>query len=117
MYQNFSIKSEPNGEAEILHLAGYLEEVGGVALKNHIQKSLSCGTTLFGLDCSGIELISSPGIAAMLDISGDIVDNYAGIVTIWGLDKHHKATLEMSGLFFMANLVADLNEALAFMAS
>jgi anti-anti-sigma factor len=115
MYQQFSFESETNDVVEIVRLKGYLEDTGGSSLKDHIEEILEAGRTDFAFDLSKIELISSPGVAALLDISTMIVDDYAGEIACWGLDKHHSTVLEMSGFFFMANQVADEAEALSFL--
>jgi anti-anti-sigma regulatory factor len=101
MYQQFSFVSERNGDKEILRLKGYLEDQGGVSLKAHIEEVLSQGIVNFAFDFSQIELISSPGVAALLDVSTVIVDDYAGQIVCWGLDNHHSTVLEMSGFFFL----------------
>lgn len=77
-----------------------------------MQKCLDAGICRFALDFSTIELISSPGVAALLDISGMVVDDFAGMIAAWGLGKHHSVVLEMSGLFFMAQQVGSESEAM-----
>jgi anti-anti-sigma factor len=116
MYQQFSFKSETKGNVELLALAGYLEDSGGTKLKQHVESCLNADRVNFAIDFSSIELISSPGVAALLDISSIIVDDFAGQLAVWGLDKHHSTVLEMSGFFFIANQVADVNEGLALLA-
>ncbi|MDD2999527.1 MAG: anti-sigma factor antagonist [Erysipelotrichia bacterium] len=115
MYQQFSFSSETRGNIEILRLKGYLEGTGGTGLKVHIQKCLDSGLSRFVFDCSAIELISSPGVAALLDISGTVVDDFAGQIAVWGLDKHHSTVLEMSGLFFTAQQVASEEESIDYL--
>ena len=112
MYQQFSFIAETRGQVEILRLKGYLEDTGGTTLKTHVQKCLDAGRCRFAIDFSSIELISSPGVAALLDISGMVVDDFAGQIVTWGLDKHHSVVLEMSGLFFMAQQVSGEAEAI-----
>lgn len=117
MYQQFSFNSETRGQIEIMRLKGYLEDTGGTTLKAHVQKCLDAGLSRFALDFSTIELISSPGVAALLDISGMVVDDFAGQIAVWGLDKHHSVVLEMSGLFFMAQQVGSETEAMSILAA
>ncbi|GAB4274269.1 MAG: hypothetical protein Kow0029_14460 [Candidatus Rifleibacteriota bacterium] len=115
MYQQFSFASQNEDGIEILRLKGYLEDTGGTRLKAHIDNALSSGKTCFAMDFSEIKLISSPGVAALLDISTMIVDDYDGQIACWGLDNHHSTVLEMSGFFFIVNQVADEAEAIAFL--
>jgi anti-anti-sigma regulatory factor len=114
MFQQFSLTAEGKGQYELLKLQGYLEDTGGSKLKAHVQASLDAGICAFALDFSSIELISSPGVAALLDICGMIVDDFAGQMAVWGLDKHHSTVLEMSGFFFMAHQVAGEAEAVGY---
>ncbi len=116
MFQPFSLTVENRGQYEALLLKGYLEDSGGSKLKEHVHASLDSGISLFAMDFSGIELISSPGVAALLDVCGMVVDDFAGQIAVWGLDKHHSAVLEMSGFFFMAHQVADEAECIAWLS-
>lgn len=116
MYQQFSFTTEIRGKIELIKLKGYLEDSGGLTLKSHIQESLDQGISLFAFDFSQTELISSPGVAALLDIAGVVVDDFAGNICSWGIDKHHSAVLEMSGLFFLVNQVANEEEGLSWLS-
>lgn len=115
MYQQFSFASETLDSVEIVRLKGYLEDSGGTSFKSHIDEVLASGRSDFALDFTGIELISSPGVAALLDVSTTVVDDYAGQIVCWGLDKHHSTVLEMSGFFFMVNQVADESDGIAYL--
>ncbi len=115
MRQNFSFESESIDDIRLVRLKGYLEDVGGVSFKTYIQECLDSDISLFAFDFSEIELISSPGVAALLDISGIVVDDFAGDIAAWGIDKHHNAILEMSGLFFLMNVVANEAEAISWL--
>ena len=117
MYQPFSVTTETKDQIEILRLKGYLEDTGGTMLKQTVQSALDAGFCMFALDCTDVELISSPGVAALLDISGMIVDDFAGQIGVWGLDKHHSTVLEMSGFFFMAHQAAGEQECFEFLNS
>lgn len=115
MYQQFSATTEAKDQVEIIRLKGYLEDTGGTLLKQTVQAGLDAGFSLFALDCTEVELISSPGVAAMLDIAGLIADDFAGLISVWGLDKHHSTVLEMSGFFFMAHQATNEQESIDFL--
>lgn len=116
MFQPFSLTVESKGHYELLGLKGYLEDTGGNSLKEHVNSSLHAGISMYAMDFSAIELISSPGVAALLDVCGSVVDDFAGQIAVWGLDKHHSAVLEMSGFFFMAHQVADEAEGASYLS-
>lgn len=115
MYQQFSATTETKDQVEVIRLKGYLEDTGGTTLKQTVQSALDAGFSLFALDCTEIDLISSPGVAALLDIAGLVVDDFAGLLSVWGLDKHHSTVLEMSGFFFMAHQSASEQESIDFL--
>jgi len=115
MYQQFSATTETRDQIEIVRLKGYIEDTGGTMLKQMVQSGLDAGFSLFALDCTEVELISSPGVAALLDIAGLIADDFAGQISVWGLDKHHSTVLEMSGFFFMAHQASSEKESLDFL--
>ncbi len=99
-----------------MRIKGYLEDTGGSSLKQHVQECLDKDITLYAIDFSQTELISSPGVAALLDIGGVVIDDFAGNIAVWGIDKHHTSVLEMSGFFFLVNQVADEAEALEWLS-
>jgi hypothetical protein len=109
MYQQFSATTEAKDQVEIIRLKGYLEDTGGTLLKQTVQAGLDAGFS------TEVELISSPGVAAMLDIAGLIADDFAGLISVWGLDKHHSTVLEMSGFFFMAHQATNEQESIDFL--
>lgn len=112
MYQQFSYKSESRDQIAIVRLKGYLEDSGGTKLKSHIEDQLAAGFTLFAFDFTDTTLISSPGVAALLDVSAIVVDDNAGQVAVWGFDKHHSTVMEMSGFFFIAEQMQSEEEAI-----
>ena len=113
MYKKFSFTHRQEGEIVHIALSGYLEQTGGVALREFVEARLQEGVLRFVLNFQAIELISSPGVAALLDISSKVIDDFAGHLAVFGLDGHHLAVLEMSGLFFLATQAASEPDAVA----
>lgn len=111
MYKTFSFTPTTQGDVEVIRLSGYLADDGGAELKTHFDSCLEKGLTKFILDCSSVELISSPGVAALLEISSGIVDDFDGQIAVFGLDSHHLAVMEMAGFFYLAHRANDENEA------
>ncbi|HOY68794.1 MAG TPA: STAS domain-containing protein [Candidatus Ozemobacteraceae bacterium] len=113
MVQKFSFTPRREGEVLVLSVNGYLEGTGGATLKSDVELSLQQGITRYVIDFSGVELISSPGVAALLDIASRVIDDNDGRLAVYGLDKHHSAVLEMSGFFYLATEKGDAASALA----
>ncbi|MBF0498890.1 MAG: STAS domain-containing protein [Candidatus Riflebacteria bacterium] len=110
--EKFRFTTKREGDAAVVSLFGYLENTGGTALKNNFESILQEGILRYVLDFKGIELISSPGVASLLDIGSRVIDDFDGRIAAFGLDSHHSAVLEMSGFFFMVTQAADEGEAL-----
>lgn len=113
MYKKFAFTHRKEGEIILISLSGYLEQTGGTQLREFVEARLQEGILRFVMNFQGIELISSPGVAALLDIASKIIDDYAGHLAVFGLDGHHLAVLEMSGLFFLATQAASEADAVA----
>lgn len=113
MVQKFSFAPRREGDVLVLALKGYLEGIGGATMKDHVESSLQQGIVRYVIDFSGIELISSPGVAALLDVASRVIDDNDGHISVYGLDKHHSAVLEMSGFFYLASEKPDAASAIA----
>lgn len=116
MYQKFAYSSSTKGDAEILTLSGYLEEIAGQQLKEFVDQKLAEGITEFGFNFFAIKLINSTGVASLLDIGSAVVDDYAGNFVVWGFDSHNFSVMEMAGFFFVANQVEDEAEGIEFLS-
>jgi len=116
MVQKFTFRQRREGDVLVLSVQGYLEGTGGATLKNDVELSLQQGVIRYVIDFSGIELISSPGVAALLDTASRVIDDHDGRLAVFGLDKHHSVVLEMSGFFFLASEKPDAASALAAVA-
>lgn len=112
MYQKFSLVHSSLDTMEIVRLSGYFADEGSDELKRHIDGCLEQGRVNLVIDFSGIELISSPGVAALLDIASIVNDDFDGKIAVFGLDPHHLAVLEMAGFFFLATQRSDENSAI-----
>jgi len=112
MVEKFGFETRKDADVVVFSLSGYLEDLGGSQLKAFVDKTLQDGISKVILDFRKIELISSPGVAAILDIASKIIDDFNGRIVVFGLDHHHLAVLEMSGLFFLAIQASDESTAM-----
>ncbi|MBI3038015.1 STAS domain-containing protein [bacterium] len=113
MIQKFRFTQKLDDSIVVFSLFGYLEDKGGAEIKTQLEKALKDGIRSFVLDFRGIELISSPGVAALLDIASRVVDDFDGRIAGYGLDSHHLAVLEMAGLFYLMAQAQDESSALS----
>lgn len=112
MVEKFRLSSRREADVVIISIFGYVEGSGGSELKQFCDKALEEGVRHFIIDFRGTELISSPGVAALLDVSNHAVDDFDSRMVCYGLDQHHNAVLEMSGFFFLVQQAADEKTAL-----
>ncbi|MBF0545161.1 MAG: STAS domain-containing protein [Candidatus Riflebacteria bacterium] len=110
--EKFKLERRREDEVEKIALFGYLENNGGMELKKSIDSRLQEGILKFVINFQGIELISSPGVAALLDVGSRVIDDFDGRISVYGIDQHHLAVLEMSGFFFLVTQAANEAEAI-----
>ena len=107
MIQSFSFEKRREEDIIIISLSGYLEKEGGGRLKECINGALQEGVRKVIFDFHSIELINSPGMAALLEIGGRVVEEMEGKIVVFGLDAHHQAVLELSTFFWLASQASD----------
>ncbi|NLM18330.1 MAG: STAS domain-containing protein [Candidatus Riflebacteria bacterium] len=112
MQTSYSITKEEKDDVILFRLNGYIAEQGGDALKTQVEEAINEGYSLFGLDFTGVSLVSSPGIAHLINICSIVMDDLDGEIYTWGLDKHHTSVFEMTGLFSYFVNTANEEEAL-----
>jgi len=94
----FKIDSAQDGKVLIFRTQGYLDDVGGKALKEACLKSLEGGANLFVFNLSGTPVINSNGLSSLLDLMVRIIDYNEGQVGITGLSKLTRTALQMTGV-------------------
>lgn len=112
MIQSFSFTNRQDNDSVIISLIGYLEKDGGQELRSFVDSQVKEGIRKFILDFQKIELISSPGLAALLQIGGQVVEDHDGKIVSFGLDKHHHAVLDLANFFWLASDAPDEKTAL-----
>lgn len=77
-----------------------------------IDQKLEEGARSFLFDYSGVSMLDSPAIAAMLRSAEKIVDDNEGCLAFSGLNEVCSKVLEMVGVFLYANRFDSLETAL-----
>ncbi|MBF0406900.1 MAG: STAS domain-containing protein [Candidatus Riflebacteria bacterium] len=103
-------ESELNG-ISILTFDGYCAKEGGAALKDKTHEILQKEKCRIILDFTKCSIISSPGIAAILEVVMEVIDDCKGELCIVGLDKSKKHFLQMTGVIPLAKTAATVEEA------
>ena len=96
----------------LFRLQGYIEQNAGDKIKERYEFYRQAGHTVFVLDFSSVELMSSPGLAAILEITSRLVEDDDGDLAAFGFDKQTHIVLEMSSFFYLAKEAKSLEDAL-----
>ena len=90
---------------------GYLAAEGGAKLMETVEPLLQSGKVKVVLDFKDCKVISSPGIAALIDLVMLINDDFKGKCIISGLDNSKTMFLKMTGVLPLAETSASAEEA------
>lgn len=102
MAASFSINHVEAGTTKVLDIHGYFADEAGAALEQAVEELLHAGVLSFVLDFSSCNVISSPGIAALMDITLKITEDFQGKVALCGLDDLQRKVLNMAGIINIA---------------
>ena len=108
---NYSIKIEERGQIIVVLVEGFLDDTAGQTLSSEVGKKLEENFKRFVFDFKNVRNVSSPAVAAILDLSEKITDNHAGKIIISGLSDLNLKIFEMVGIFLYADACATTQEA------
>jgi anti-anti-sigma factor len=108
---NFSLRVEEHGKIAVAFLEGFLDESAGQELITAIQAKIDAKFTRFVFDFQKVRNISSPAVAAILDLAEKITDTLSGKLLISGLSELNLKIFEMVGVFLYADACPTTQEA------
>ena len=108
---NFQLVTSTSESYILFTLRGYLEQHGGDHVRERFEYFRQAGFTAFIIDFSELELMGSPGLAALLAIAARLVEEDDGDLAAFGFDKQTHTVLEMSSFFFLAQEATSLENA------
>lgn len=94
----FKIETAKEGNICVCRCHGYLDEVGGRALKDSCDKEVAAGMVLFVVNLKDTPVINSTGLSMLLDLVVNIIDYNDGKVGIVGLTNLTRNALRMTGV-------------------
>lgn len=100
---NFTITTAVNNGVFIIRPVGYVDEFGGAAVFETVQKALPEGHQKFVLNLEGSPVINSQGIAQIIELAEIIVDEKGGDLAFAGLSELATGVFKMVGLLQMAD--------------
>ena len=112
-----TINKEIIGNICVLHPIGYVDEKGGAALFEYVEKALEEGSKKILLNFTDSPVINSQGIAQLIEMAEIIVDEKGGDLAFCGLSELSHSVFKMVGLLQMGDAYEDEKEALSYLAS
>lgn len=107
--------TEHSSGLPVVTIEGYLAKEGGQALVTCVQGLLKSSRRKIVLDFSACSLVSSPGVASLLEIVCLIQEDHLGKCVLVGLDDPKRKFLAMTGILRLAPEVATIDDALALL--
>lgn len=89
---------------------GYMAGEGGARLQEMIEPLLQTGKVKIVIDLKDCKVISSPGIAALIDLVMLINDDFKGKCILAGLDNSKLMFLKMTGVIPLAETASTAEE-------
>lgn len=86
------------GDILILRSQGYLDDKGGLAVRQAAEASFSRGFQKFVLNVAGSPVINSMGVAQILELVENILDQRHGTIVYCGLNELTSGVFKMVGL-------------------
>lgn len=111
------INKEIIGSICVLRPVGYVDENGGAALFDSVEKALEEGSKKILLNFTDSPVINSQGIAQLIEMAEIIVDEKGGDLAFCGLSELSHSVFKMVGLLQMGDAYEDEKEALNYLAS
>ncbi len=113
MAETFTVECESSQPYPIIRIKGYCNAEAGQEIIKTVEGTLRTGKVRLVMDFSTCDLINSPGIAAIMEVTFRIKDDFRGDIVISGLDPMKESLLRMAGVFPVAQTAKDVPEALA----
>ena len=96
----------------VIQVEGYFSKESGQRVKEAVLKRMGEGPADVVIDFQASPVLSSPGVAALLDVVLRIADDFRRQCVIVGLDRSKTEFLEITGVFPIADAAADVDAAL-----
>lgn len=96
----------------LLTFSGYCAEDGGSRLQDMVAALLEQEKCFVIIDFTECTVVSSPGLASILDLVMEICEDYRGAIVFVGLDEGKEKFFNMTGVLPIAKTAKTLEKAL-----
>ncbi len=110
--ETFEVRIERDQGIPVIQVSGYFNETTGQEINDKLDPLMKDGAFAFVLDLSKTEVINSPGLGKLLDITLKIIDDFKGMLFICGVDRLKRSVLTMIGVLPLARELPDRAQAL-----
>ncbi len=104
---SFTLKTSEQGGVLIVEIQGYFAGDAGAALQTLADEQCRAGRLKILLDFSACNVVSSPGVAALMEITLRITEDFQGKTAMCGLDTLKRNVFSMAGITSIAPECAD----------
>ena len=111
----FRVRLVTGSPAPVIALEGYVAKDAGQALQNLVEEALNMSPKGIVIDFSASEVISSPGVAVLLDVVLHVVDDGQIPCILVGLNQSQANLMEMTGVLPIADMAPSREAALALL--
>lgn len=109
----FSVGVEERDGCAILHLHGYFDGAAGQALEAELDRQLRGGRVRIVFDFAPCQVVSSPGVASMVELAVKVCDDFQGRLVLCGLDALKLKVFTLAGILDMCAAAPGVAEAVA----
>lgn len=109
----FEVKLGIVDSIPVISAIGYFEKLAGARVKEEAEKLMQSGNVFLVLDLSQCDVLASPGVAVLIELSIAAIDKYDGKLIICGLNKLKERVLRMVLIQDTSDLVSTIPEAVA----
>lgn len=110
--ESCDLRQEEKDGISFVSIIGYFSDVPAASLKTIVRQALKQGKFLWVLDFSRCEIMTSPGVASLMEIGLVISDDFQGKLVLCGLDPFKQSVLNLAGVDQVVEIVPGIPEAI-----
>jgi hypothetical protein len=108
----FSISRETREGIPVFYVTGYFAEKAGNELLACCEPHLAAHRHRLVVDLGRCQVINSPGLVRLMDLTVTVVEDHQGTLVLTGLSELHTSLMELGGVFPLAWQAPDVDEAI-----
>lgn len=98
MPQNYEIILKDSENVQIIIIKGYFNDEAGKEILMKARSALNCGKINLAIDFKDCIAINSQGIASLMDLAMQVIDDFKGKLVCSSLSKLNRNVLTIAGV-------------------